>query len=64
MGVPRVSDSLNIIWQAHTFFRGIDWANIHCYPAPFRPDLSNPEDTRHFDDDIPAEVCWAPNFVR
>ena len=31
--------------------------NIHRYPAPFRPDLSNPEDTRHFDDDIPAEVC-------
>ena len=46
----------NTILQAHTFFRGIDWANIQSYPAPFRPELHNPEDTRHFDDDIPAEV--------
>lgn len=42
--------------QAHPWFRGIDWENIHKYPAPYRPELRNPEDTRHFDDDIPAEV--------
>jgi hypothetical protein len=47
----------NTILKAHLFFRGIDWANIHRYPAPFRPELRNPEDTRHFEDDIPAEVC-------
>ena len=33
---------------------------MHRYPAPFRPDLRSPEYTRHFDDDIPAEVCvWS-----
>jgi hypothetical protein len=51
-----VPNSPNAILQAHPFFRGIDWSNIHRYPAPFRPELHNPEDTRHFDDDIPAEV--------
>ncbi|KAG2368113.1 kinase-like protein [Suillus spraguei] len=39
--------------KAHPWFRGIDWENIHRYPAPYRPDLQNPEDTRHFDSDIP-----------
>lgn len=43
--------------QAHPFFRGIDWHNIHRYPAPYCPELRNPEDTRHFDSDIPPEVC-------
>ena len=47
------------ISQAHPWFRGIDWENIHRYPAPYRPELRNPEDTRHFDDDIPAEVRHA-----
>lgn len=42
--------------KMHPWFRGIDWENIHKYPAPYRPELNNPEDTRHFDDDIPAEV--------
>lgn len=42
--------------QAHPWFRGIDWENIHRYPAPYRPELQNPEDTRHFDSDIPPEV--------
>ena len=40
----------------HPWFRGIDWENIHKYSAPYHPELKNPEDTRHFDDDIPAEV--------
>lgn len=43
--------------QSHPFFKGIDWENIHRYPAPYRPELVNPEDTRHFDSDIPPEVC-------
>jgi len=54
-GATRVGDGAEVI-KAHPFFRGIDWSNIHRYPAPFRPELHNPEDTRHFDDDIPAEV--------
>ncbi|KAF5370604.1 hypothetical protein D9758_001887 [Tetrapyrgos nigripes] len=45
-----------LILQAHPWFRGIDWDSIHRYPAPYRPELRNPEDTRHFDDDIPAEA--------
>lgn len=44
------------IAQAHPWFRGIDWMNIHRYTPPYCPDLQDPEDTRHFDDDIPAEV--------
>jgi protein-serine/threonine kinase len=55
-GLFLVSHSPNAILQAHPFFRGVDWAHIHRYPAPFRPELHNPEDTRHFEDDIPAEV--------
>ena len=39
------------------FFRGVDWVHNHRYPAPFRPELRNPEDIRHFADDLPAEVC-------
>ena len=46
--------------KMHPWFRGIDWDNIQSYPAPYRPELKNPEDTRHFDDDIPAEVCCLP----
>ena len=45
-----------IFTQAHPWFKGIDWQNIHKYPAPYKPDLRNPEDTRHFDSDIPPEV--------
>ncbi|KIJ49427.1 hypothetical protein M422DRAFT_27790 [Sphaerobolus stellatus SS14] len=41
--------------KAHPWFVGIDWENIRQYPAPFKPDLEHPEDTRHFDGDIPAE---------
>jgi protein-serine/threonine kinase len=42
--------------QAHPWFRGIDWENIHRYAAPYHPELRDPSDTKHFDDDIPAEV--------
>jgi protein-serine/threonine kinase len=42
--------------KAHPWFRGIDWANIRRYPAPYRPELRSPDDTRHFDPDIPPEV--------
>ena len=30
--------------------------NIHRYTAPYRPELHDPADTRHFDSDIPPEV--------
>ncbi|KAL1743858.1 kinase-like domain-containing protein [Schizophyllum fasciatum] len=47
--------------KAHPWFRGIDWANIHRYPAPYRPELRNPDDTRHFDPDIPPEPLAPAN---
>ncbi|TBU55798.1 kinase-like protein [Dichomitus squalens] len=47
--------------KAHPWFRGIDWENIHRYPAPYQPELRNPEDTRHFDDDIPPEPLAPAN---
>ncbi|KAI0675335.1 kinase-like protein [Trametes maxima] len=53
-------DGAHII-KAHPWFRGIDWENIHRYPAPYRPDLQHPEDTRHFDDDIPPEPLAPAN---
>ncbi|TFY69168.1 hypothetical protein EVJ58_g585 [Rhodofomes roseus] len=66
---PRVShegavfghvDGAHLI-KAHPWFRGIDWENIHRYPAPYRPELRHPEDTRHFDDDIPPEPLAPAN---
>ncbi|KAF8210476.1 kinase-like domain-containing protein [Mycena galopus ATCC 62051] len=53
-------DGANFI-KAHPFFRGIDWLNIHRYPAPYHPELRAPEDTRHFDPDIPAEPLAPAN---
>ncbi|KAG8907437.1 hypothetical protein FRB99_004232 [Tulasnella sp. 403] len=47
--------------KAHPWFRGIDWLNIHKQAAPFKPNLRNPEDTRHFDDDIPPEPLAPAN---
>ncbi|OCH95179.1 kinase-like protein [Obba rivulosa] len=47
--------------KTHPWFKGIDWDNIHRYSAPYRPELRNPEDTRHFDDDIPAEPLAPAN---
>ncbi|TFK68671.1 kinase-like protein [Pluteus cervinus] len=55
-----VSDGADLI-KAHPWFNGIDWANIHRYPAPYRPELRNPEDTRHFDQDIPPEPLAPAN---
>ncbi|KAK7005676.1 kinase-like protein [Favolaschia claudopus] len=53
-------DGANLI-KAHPWFRGIDWLNIHRYPAPYHPELRAPEDTRHFDPDIPAEPLAPAN---
>ncbi|KAF4620429.1 hypothetical protein D9613_000392 [Agrocybe pediades] len=47
--------------KAHPWFKGIDWQNIHRYPAPYRPELRSPEDTRHFDSDIPPEPLAPAN---
>ncbi|KAG5638870.1 hypothetical protein H0H81_009173 [Sphagnurus paluster] len=54
------NDGADLI-KAHPFFRGIDWLNIHRYPAPYRPELHHPEDTRHFDSDIPPEPLAPAN---
>ncbi|KAF9222561.1 kinase-like protein [Gyrodon lividus] len=58
----RTSDGAEMI-KANPWFRGIDWENIHQYPAPYRPELTNPEDTRHFDSDIPPEPLAPANGV-
>lgn len=47
--------------KTHPWFAGIDWPNIHRYPAPYKPELRHPEDTRHFDSDIPAEPLAPAN---
>ncbi|KAJ4483193.1 kinase-like domain-containing protein [Lentinula aciculospora] len=54
------TDGAHLI-KAHPWFKGIDWTSIHRYQAPYRPELQNPEDTRHFDDDIPAEPLAPAN---
>lgn len=60
MLVGRSIDGADAI-KAHPWFHGIDWINIHRYPAPFQPELSAPDDTRHFEDDIPAEPLAPAN---
>ncbi|CAA7261665.1 unnamed protein product [Cyclocybe aegerita] len=59
-GVSAENDGAHLI-KAHPWFNGIDWQNIHRYPAPYRPELRSPEDTRHFDSDIPAEPLAPAN---
>ena len=46
--------------MAHPWFRGVDWNNLHTSKAPFRPALSHPADTKHFEDDIEDEPLPAP----
>jgi len=62
MPASRTSDGAEAI-KAHPWFRGIDWDHIHRCPAPYRPELTNPEDTRHFDSDIPPEPLAPANGV-
>jgi serine/threonine protein kinase len=63
--IPPVGETESVdgayMIKMHPWFRGIDWENIHRYPAPYHPELKNPEDTRHFDDDIPAEPLAPAN---
>ncbi|KAI9572151.1 kinase-like domain-containing protein [Boletus coccyginus] len=58
----RTTDGAEMI-KAHPWFRGIEWDNIHRFPAPYRPELTDPEDTRHFDSDIPPEPLAPANGV-
>lgn len=46
--------------MSHPWFRGIDWENLHRTRPPFRPALSHPGDTKHFEDDIEDEPLAAP----
>ncbi|KAL7419412.1 hypothetical protein Q5752_006250 [Cryptotrichosporon argae] len=47
--------------KAHSWFKGIDWADLHNQTPPYHPDLRADDDTRHFDDDIPAEPLAPAN---
>ncbi|KAF8639504.1 hypothetical protein AX17_001409 [Amanita inopinata Kibby_2008] len=49
--------------KSHPWFKGIDWVKIRRYPAPYCPELHSPEDTRHFDSDIPPEPLAPANGV-
>lgn len=42
--------------KRHPWFTGIVWDTLHLQAAPYQPNLSSDDDTRHFDDDIPNEV--------
>ncbi|EAU91501.2 AGC/NDR protein kinase [Coprinopsis cinerea okayama7 len=57
----NVASRSRLVEQAHPWFKGIDWDNIHKYPAPYRPELTSPDDTRHFDSDIPPEPLAPAN---
>ncbi|KAJ1026726.1 hypothetical protein NDA16_002324 [Ustilago loliicola] len=46
--------------MSHPWFRGIDWDNLHRTRPPFRPALSHPGDTKHFEDDIEDAPLPAP----
>lgn len=58
-GVGGLSDGVDEIMN-HPWLRGIDWNNIHRLKAPFKPALSHPADTKHFEDDIEDEPLPAP----
>jgi len=63
--IPTLSTMGNVdgadLIKSHPWFKGIDWINIHRYTPPYRPELRNPSDTRHFDSDIPAEPLAPAN---
>ena len=49
--------------MAHPWFKGVDWQNLRKTPAPIRPIISAPDDTRNFDEfedseeeDVDAQV--------
>lgn len=45
--------------MSHSWFKGIDWVELHRQRAPFSPDLSHPADTKYFEDDIEDEPLAA-----
>jgi serine/threonine protein kinase len=50
-------DGVNEI-KRHPFFAGIDWSNLRGTDGPFKPELSGPTDTRHFEeyDELPEDA--------
>ena len=46
--------------MAHPWFRTVDWGNLRKMSPPFKPALSHPADTKHFEDDIDDEPLPAP----
>lgn len=56
---PGLADGVDDL-MAHPWFRGIDWSTIHTQKAPFKPALSHPADTKHFEDGIEDEPLPAP----
>ncbi|BEJ11501.1 hypothetical protein CspHIS471_0109230 [Cutaneotrichosporon sp. HIS471] len=45
----------------HPWFFGIDWDTLHEQMPPYQPNLETPDDTQHFDDDIPNEPLAPAN---
>ncbi|ORX41239.1 kinase-like domain-containing protein [Kockovaella imperatae] len=41
--------------KAHPWFKSVNWDTIHSQEPPYAPDLYADDDTRHFDENIPAE---------
>lgn len=42
-------------FQAHPFFEGIEWENIHSMSPPYVPEITSRTDTSNFDVDIDDE---------
>lgn len=49
--------------KLHPFFKGFDWDNIRSKPAPFKPELSSPYDTKYFDTFKEVEPFYPNNSV-
>ncbi|TXT11289.1 uncharacterized protein COLE_01699 [Cutaneotrichosporon oleaginosum] len=57
---PLGSDGVEQLMN-HPWFFGMDWQTLHEQLPPYQPNLEAPDDTQHFDDDIPDEPLAPAN---